>query len=84
VFVNPDPDAEPLAGALGDLPEVVAANGLDIEALEFRGRYPYELHANWKIAIENYLECYHCAVNHRASSTPSTTARCASRPGRHA
>jgi choline monooxygenase len=64
VFVNPDPDAEPLAVALGDLPEVVAAHGLDIAALEFRTRYPYALGANWKIAVENYLECYHCAVNH--------------------
>jgi choline monooxygenase len=64
VFVNSDPEAEPLAAALGDLPEVVAAHGLDIDALAFRRRYPYELNANWKIAVENYLECYHCAVNH--------------------
>ena len=40
VFVNPDPDAEPLAVALGDLPEVVAGHGLDVDALEFRRRYP--------------------------------------------
>jgi phenylpropionate dioxygenase-like ring-hydroxylating dioxygenase large terminal subunit len=24
----------------------------------------YELEANWKIAAENFLECYHCAVAH--------------------
>jgi len=64
VFVNPDRDAEPLAAALGDLPDVVAEHGLDLGALRFHGRYPYELRANWKIAVENYLECYHCAVNH--------------------
>ena len=64
VFVNPDPDAEPLAAALGDLPEVVAAHGLDVNALEYRERQSYELRANWKIAVENYLECYHCAINH--------------------
>ena len=64
VFVNPDPDAEPLAAALGDLPEIVAANGLDIDALEYRDRQSYELRANWKVAIENYLECYHCAITH--------------------
>jgi choline monooxygenase len=64
VFANPDPDAAPLAEALGDLPAVVAENGLDIDSLEFHRRVPYEIHANWKIAIENYLECYHCAVNH--------------------
>jgi nitrite reductase/ring-hydroxylating ferredoxin subunit len=64
VFANPDPDSEPLADALGDIPEVVAAGGLDVGQLRFHSRFPYELRANWKIAIENYLECYHCAVNH--------------------
>jgi phenylpropionate dioxygenase-like ring-hydroxylating dioxygenase large terminal subunit len=64
VFVCPDPDAEPLAAALGDLPEVVAEHGLDVDGLRFHVRWPYELRANWKIAVENYLECYHCAVNH--------------------
>ncbi len=24
--------------------------------------------ANWKIAVENYLECYHCAVAHPSFS----------------
>jgi carnitine monooxygenase subunit len=64
VFVNSDPEAEPLAAALSDLPEVAAAHGLDVDALAFHRRYAYDLNANWKIAVENYLECYHCAVNH--------------------
>jgi choline monooxygenase len=64
VFVNPDADAEPLHAALGDLPAVAAEHGLDVEGLRFHRRYQYELRANWKIAIENYLECYHCALNH--------------------
>jgi phenylpropionate dioxygenase-like ring-hydroxylating dioxygenase large terminal subunit len=61
---TPDPDAEPLAAALGDLPAVVAEHGLDIGALRHHRRVSYELRANWKVAIENYLECYHCAINH--------------------
>jgi phenylpropionate dioxygenase-like ring-hydroxylating dioxygenase large terminal subunit len=64
VFVNPDADAEPLSTALGDLPAVAAEHGLDVDGLAFHRRYPYELKANWKIAVENYLECYHCAINH--------------------
>jgi choline monooxygenase len=64
VFANPDPDAEPLSDALGDLPDVVAEHGLDVEALRFDRRVPYQIRANWKIAVENYLECYHCQVNH--------------------
>jgi phenylpropionate dioxygenase-like ring-hydroxylating dioxygenase large terminal subunit len=64
VFVNPDVDGAPLADALGDLPDVVAAQGLDVDALRFHHRVEYEIRANWKIALENYLECYHCQLNH--------------------
>lgn len=64
VFANPDPGAPPLSDALADLPDVVAEHGLDIDALRFNRRVRYEIKANWKIAIENFLECYHCAVNH--------------------
>jgi phenylpropionate dioxygenase-like ring-hydroxylating dioxygenase large terminal subunit len=42
----------------------VAENGLDVDALRFHHRVTYEVKANWKIAIENYLECYHCQLNH--------------------
>ncbi len=64
MFANPDPHAEPLSGALGDLPEVVAEHGLDVDVAALQRRVRYEIRANWKIAIENYLECYHCPVNH--------------------
>ena len=30
----------------------------------FHSRAPYTLEANWKVAVENFLECYHCAVAH--------------------
>jgi choline monooxygenase len=50
--------------ALGDMPAVVAENGLDVDGLRFHNRVSYEINANWKIAIENYLECYHCQLNH--------------------
>jgi choline monooxygenase len=64
VFANPDARAAPLSEALADLPAVVAEHDLDVDALAFNRRVHYEIHANWKIALENYLECYHCAVNH--------------------
>jgi choline monooxygenase len=63
VFVNPDPEAVPLADALGDVPTQLAEI-LDVNALEFRFRTEFELDANWKISCENFLECYHCAVAH--------------------
>jgi phenylpropionate dioxygenase-like ring-hydroxylating dioxygenase large terminal subunit len=63
VFVNPDADAAPLADALGDVPARLAEI-IDVNALQFHFRTEFELAANWKIACENFLECYHCAVAH--------------------
>jgi phenylpropionate dioxygenase-like ring-hydroxylating dioxygenase large terminal subunit len=64
VFVNPEVGAEPLAATLGDVPARLADAGVDVGALRFHRRVEYELAANWKIACENFLECYHCAVAH--------------------
>ena len=64
VFVNPDPGAAPLSDSLAGLPERVAANGLDLQAVGFHQRREWTIDANWKVAIENDLECYHCPVAH--------------------
>src|SRR5215213_8340804 len=64
VFVNPAPDGPPLTTILGDLPDVIARGGVEVEQLRFRGREEWAREANWKVMIENYLECYHCPVQH--------------------
>jgi phenylpropionate dioxygenase-like ring-hydroxylating dioxygenase large terminal subunit len=64
VFVNPDPEAPPLADALGKLPAHLADGGLELDRLRHRERVEWEVASNWKIAMENYLECYHCPVAH--------------------
>ncbi|MFN0154442.1 MAG: aromatic ring-hydroxylating oxygenase subunit alpha [Gaiella sp.] len=64
VFVNSDPAAAPLAETLGDLPEMVAGSGLDLDVLKLHSHYEWPVDVNWKVAIENYLECYHCPVAH--------------------
>jgi choline monooxygenase len=65
VFVNPDTEAEPLAAHIGGLPEHLAAGGIDVDALRFHARAESDEYAcNWKICVENFLECYHCAVAH--------------------
>ncbi|MFN2470823.1 MAG: aromatic ring-hydroxylating dioxygenase subunit alpha [Gaiellaceae bacterium] len=58
LFVSVEPDAT-LTEALGDVPQ-----WLDVEGLVFHRRADWVVEANWKIACENYLECYHCAVGH--------------------
>ena len=65
VFVNPDRDAAPLADHLGDLPARLADGGLDIDTLRFHQRDVADDYAcNWKVCVENFLECYHCSVAH--------------------
>jgi choline monooxygenase len=64
VFVNPDLYAPPLAESLDEVPERIAAAGIDVDALRFLSRAEGEYEANWKICTENFLECYHCAVAH--------------------
>ena len=63
LFVNPDEAAPPLADTLGPLSELVP-----VDDLVFHLRDDAELAANWKIACENYLECYHCPVAHKGFS----------------
>ena len=68
VFVNADPEAPPLADFLGDLPALVEGSGLALESLAFRMRNEFEVAANWKVVVENFLECYHCPVAHPSFS----------------
>ena len=64
VFVNPDPEAPPLADVLGSLPQLLASAGVDVARLRFLRRAESEYEANWKVCCENFLECYHCQVAH--------------------
>jgi choline monooxygenase len=64
IFVNPDPDAAPLSETLGELPRMVAETGLDLDRIRLRRRDTYDIAANWKVVVDNYLECYHCPVAH--------------------
>ncbi len=64
VFVNSDPEAAPLREVLGSLEEIVARSGLRLEELRFHSHEEWPIASNWKVALENYLECYHCPTAH--------------------
>ena len=64
VFVNVDREADPLANQYGKILDVIAQSGIDLDSLELYSRVDWEAYANWKTMLENYLECYHCAVAH--------------------
>jgi choline monooxygenase len=65
--VNPDPEAPPLEEHLGELPEILARD-LDLDGLVFHSRVEFGANANWKIVVENFLECYHCPTAHPSFS----------------
>ena len=69
VFVNPDPAGPPLRDVLGELPREAAERGVDPGGFTYRGRSrEFVIEANWKIVVENFLECYHCPVAHKSFS----------------
>ena len=45
-----------------DLAEPMAMFGFD--SLRIAAQKRYDIPANWKLAVENYQECYHCASAH--------------------
>jgi Rieske 2Fe-2S family protein len=51
-----------LEGAKRDLAEPMAM--FDFENLKVAAQKSYDIPANWKLSIENYQECYHCAPAH--------------------
>jgi len=56
-------DAPPsIEGARRDMAEPLAM--FDFENLKVAAQKTYPINANWKLAVENYQECYHCAVAH--------------------
>lgn len=43
-------------------PEVIGHYG--VEDLALGRRHTYDVAANWKLIVENFMECYHCATIH--------------------
>ena len=58
-FCDTPPSIE---GARRDMAEPLAM--FDFENLKVAAQKTYPISANWKLAVENYQECYHCAVAH--------------------
>ena len=69
VFVNLDPDAQPMEAWFPGVRDELA------EWLPHHDRLaPLEWidipeACNWKVSVENYSECYHCALNHPTFAT---------------
>jgi ferredoxin-NADP reductase len=64
VFVNLDSGAKSLASYYGGVLNILSGSGINLESLKLYSREDWTAEANWKTMLENYLECYHCAVAH--------------------
>jgi Rieske 2Fe-2S family protein len=62
VLVNVDGAAPPLDRYTAGLDALLEPYELD--RLVVAATHEYELRANWKLAVENYQECYHCSTIH--------------------
>ncbi len=68
VFVNLDRDAPPMQSLFAPLLDTIASSGVELDTLELYAREEWRTQANWKVMLENFLECYHCPIAHPSFS----------------
>ena len=66
LFVNLDPDAEPLVAQAGKLFDDMRERCPRLKDLVHAHRFEREVRANWKTIVDNNHECYHCDANHKS------------------
>lgn len=64
IFINLNPEAEPLEKQLADLPAKFGS--WRMAELRLHRRIIYDVKSNWKLIMLNYNECLHCPVLHPA------------------
>ncbi len=62
IFINFDVEPAPFEMIANDLAAPLAPYQLERSKIAHRQNYP--IASNWKLAVENYCECYHCAPAH--------------------
>jgi len=73
IFVNFDQQPSPFEPVRKALGECLRPYRLDRAKVAHRMSYPIE--SNWKLAVENYTECYHCATAHPEYSAGHSLAK---------
>ncbi len=62
IFINLDPDAEPLGEFLA--PALAYTKGFPLEGLVLQDHFSMEFDCNWKLAYHNFSEAYHTRAVH--------------------
>ena len=63
IFISLAEDPLSLSNLRRDLDPLLTVFGFD--ELKLAEKKSYLIPANWKLAVENYQECYHCAPSHK-------------------
>ena len=81
VWINMDPDAEPLADYLA--PAVQMLEPFQLEKMRYRWRQWLYFPCNWKTAIEAFNESYHLDATHPQRTKWGTTKNWSKAAGKH-
>ncbi len=65
IMVNLDPDAIPFTEQFDGLEDEIRQYMPSVDTLEFAQRDTFDVASNWKVLVDNFLECYHCAPAHK-------------------
>ncbi|MFK9093102.1 aromatic ring-hydroxylating dioxygenase subunit alpha [Bacillus salipaludis] len=66
IFINMDMNAKPAHIVYDGLEEDLHRYVPDLGKLTFAHRIKFEVKANWKVVVDNFLECNHCSTTHPA------------------
>ena len=65
IMINLDPDATPFSEQYDGLEAEIRQYMPSVDDLSYAQRDTFDVNANWKVLVDNFLECYHCAPAHK-------------------
>ncbi len=65
IMLNLDPDAMPFSEQFDGLEDEIRQYMPSVDKLSFAQRDTFDVKSNWKVLVDNFLECYHCAPAHK-------------------
>ena len=81
VFVNLDPDAEPLDSFLQTVPDWL--DPFDLAKMRYKWRKWLKFDANWKVVLEAFIEGYHAPATHPQTQRYGTGTTSSTAEGLH-
>ena len=64
IFINMDPDATCVEDQLPEFAAKLDESCKIVKDLKLAARFMTDTASNWKVIVDNYMECYHCSNAH--------------------